>query len=79
VEGPGRIDADAAAQAYEALKPMDAMLRGPSLFKPAVEPPAGADNADCIAAVWGAQTDHYWSCPADARALVSRRLSGDWS
>ena len=20
-----------------------------------------------------------WSCPADARALVSRRLSGDWS
>jgi uncharacterized protein (TIGR03086 family) len=41
--GDERIDADAAAQAYEVLKPMDAMLRGPGMFKPAVEPPAGAD------------------------------------
>jgi uncharacterized protein (TIGR03086 family) len=42
--GDERIDADAAARAYEALKPMDDMLRGPGLFKPAVEAPAGADT-----------------------------------
>ncbi|HEV7861678.1 MAG TPA: TIGR03086 family metal-binding protein [Acidimicrobiia bacterium] len=37
------IDPDAAANAYEMLKPMDEMLRGPGIFKPAIEPPADAD------------------------------------
>jgi hypothetical protein len=55
VEGPGRIDADAAAQAYEALKPMDAMLRGPGMFKPAVEPPAGADTQTELLSFLGRQ------------------------
>jgi hypothetical protein len=36
-------------------------------------------GADCVATIWGAQTDHYWSCPAAAQAVVSRRLSGDWN
>ena len=36
-------------------------------------------GADCVAKVWGATTDHYWSCPAAAQAVVSRRLSGDWN
>jgi hypothetical protein len=36
-------------------------------------------GADCVATVWGARTDNYWSCPAAAQALVSRRLAGDWS
>jgi hypothetical protein len=36
-------------------------------------------GADCVATVWGARTNHYWTCPAAAQALVSRRLAGDWS
>jgi hypothetical protein len=36
-------------------------------------------GADCVATVWGATTDYYWSCPAAAQAVVSRRLSGDWN
>ncbi|HEV7864840.1 MAG TPA: hypothetical protein VGR20_19210, partial [Acidimicrobiia bacterium] len=36
-------------------------------------------SADCIATLWGARTDHYWSCPATAQAVLSRRLAGDWS
>lgn len=38
-----RINADAVAHAYEGLKPMDAMLRSPGVFKDKVTPPAGAD------------------------------------
>ena len=38
-----RINADAAAHAHEGLAPMDAMLRGPGRFGPAVTPPDGAD------------------------------------
>jgi len=41
--GDEKIDADAASHALEALRPMDAMLRAPGLFKPAVTPPPGAD------------------------------------
>ena len=52
--GDERIDADAAAAAYEALKPMDAMLRGPN-FKPAVEPPAGADTQTQLLSFLGRQ------------------------
>lgn len=40
--------------------------------------PALEAGADCVAAVWGAGRGHYWSCPADARALAIRRLGGDW-
>jgi hypothetical protein len=36
-------------------------------------------SADCIATVWGATTSNYWTCPAAARSLVTRRLSGDSS
>jgi uncharacterized protein (TIGR03086 family) len=38
-----RINADAVSDAYEGLKPMDAMLRGPGRFKDKVMPPAGSD------------------------------------
>lgn len=41
--GDERIDADAAAAALEQLRPLDAQLRTPGLFGPAVEPPPGAD------------------------------------
>jgi hypothetical protein len=40
--------------------------------------PALEAGADCVANVWGAAGGHYWGCPADARALAARRLSGDW-
>jgi uncharacterized protein (TIGR03086 family) len=53
--GDERIDADAAARAYEALKPMDDMLRGPGLFKPAVEAPAGADTQAQLLSFLGRQ------------------------
>jgi uncharacterized protein (TIGR03086 family) len=38
-----RINADAVGHAYEAIMPMDAMLRGAGMFKDKVTPPAGAD------------------------------------
>ena len=41
--------------------------------------PALEAGADCLAGVWGATGGHYWRCTADARALTSRRLAGDWS
>src|SRR5579875_2950731 len=37
------LDEDAVRHAYEALKPMDAMIRRPNVFGPRLEPPAGAD------------------------------------
>ena len=40
--------------------------------------PALEAGADCLANVWGAAGSHYWRCTADARALTSRRLAGDW-
>lgn len=40
--------------------------------------PALEAGADCLATVWGAGRAHYWNCPADARALATRRLAGDW-
>lgn len=40
--------------------------------------PALEAGADCVAALWGATRGHYWNCPADARALATRRLRGDW-
>ena len=38
-----RLDEDSVHQAYEALKPMDAMIRQPNVFGPKLEPPMGAD------------------------------------
>jgi hypothetical protein len=40
--------------------------------------PALEAAADCLANVWGAVGGHYWSCPANARALAARRVHGDW-
>ena len=40
--------------------------------------PALEASADCVAALWGSTRSHYWTCPADARALALRRLGGDW-
>jgi uncharacterized protein (TIGR03086 family) len=37
------LDEDTVRRAYEALKPMDAMIRQPYVFGPKLEPPMGAD------------------------------------
>jgi uncharacterized protein (TIGR03086 family) len=37
------LDEDAVSQAFEAIKPMDAMIRRPGVFGEKLEPPAGAD------------------------------------
>lgn len=37
------LDEDSVRAAYDALKPMDAMIRQPGVFGPKLEPPAGAD------------------------------------
>jgi uncharacterized protein (TIGR03086 family) len=37
------LDEDSVRRAYEALKPMDAMIRQPNVFGPKLEPPPGAD------------------------------------
>ena len=38
------LDEDSVRRAYEALKPMDAMIRQPKVFGPKLEPPIGADQ-----------------------------------
>jgi uncharacterized protein (TIGR03086 family) len=38
-----RLDEDSVRGAYEALKPMDAMIRQPNIFGPKLDPPDGAD------------------------------------
>jgi uncharacterized protein (TIGR03086 family) len=38
-----RLDNDSVRLAYEALKPMDAMIRQPGVFGDKLDPPAGAD------------------------------------
>jgi uncharacterized protein (TIGR03086 family) len=38
-----RLHEDSVARAYEALKPVDAMIRQPHVFGPKLEPPPGAD------------------------------------
>jgi uncharacterized protein (TIGR03086 family) len=38
-----RLDEDAVRRAYEALKPMDDVIRRPYVFGPKLDPPAGAD------------------------------------
>ena len=37
------LDEDSVRAAYDALKPMDAVIRRPGVFGPKLEPPAGAD------------------------------------
>ena len=37
------LDGDSVRHAYEALKPMDVMIRQPNVFGPKLEPPPGAD------------------------------------
>lgn len=43
VGAPERLDEDSVSRAYEALKPMDAMIRAPYVFGPKLDPPADAD------------------------------------
>lgn len=38
-----RLDEESVREAYEALKPMDAMIRQPNVFGPKLDPPPGAD------------------------------------
>ena len=38
-----RLDEVSVRRAYEALKPMDAMIRQPNIFGPKLDPPPGAD------------------------------------
>ena len=38
-----RLDEDSVRHAYEALQPLDAMIRQPNVFGPKLEPPPGAD------------------------------------
>lgn len=38
-----RLDEDAVRRSYEALKPMDAMIRQPNVFGPKLDPPGDAD------------------------------------
>lgn len=47
------IDADASRHAYEGLKPMDAMIRRPGVFGPAVEAPEGADDQTTLLSFLG--------------------------
>jgi uncharacterized protein (TIGR03086 family) len=51
--GDENVDAEFAAHALEGLRPMDAMLRRPGLFGPAVEPPPGADVVTQLMAFCG--------------------------
>jgi uncharacterized protein (TIGR03086 family) len=43
VSADERLDQDSVRNAYDALKPMDAMIRQPNVFGPKLQPPAGAD------------------------------------
>lgn len=48
-----KLDPDLVHQGFEQVKPLDAMLRGPNLFGPKVEPPAGADEQTQLMAFLG--------------------------
>ena len=43
VGGDERLDQESVREAFEALKPMDAMIRQPNVFGPKLDPPPGAD------------------------------------
>jgi uncharacterized protein (TIGR03086 family) len=42
-EGDERLDEESVRDAFETLKPMDAMIRQPNVFGPKLDPPPGAD------------------------------------
>ena len=48
-----RLDEESVRQAYEALKPLDAMIRQPKVFGPKLEPPPGCGPADRIPLFFG--------------------------
>jgi uncharacterized protein (TIGR03086 family) len=50
-----RIDPAEARRVYEALAPMDEMMRGPQAFGPKLEPPDGADEQARVLAFLGRQ------------------------
>lgn len=50
-----RLHADACAQALANLEPIDALLRGPGVYGPKLEPAAGADVQDRLLAFLGRQ------------------------
>jgi hypothetical protein len=39
-----RLDEESVRMAYEALKPMDAVIRRPNVFAAKIDPPPGADT-----------------------------------
>lgn len=43
VGGDERLDEEAVRNAFDALRPMDAMIRQPNVFGPRLDPPPGAD------------------------------------
>lgn len=43
VGGDEQLDQEAVRDAYETVKPMDAMIRQPNVFGPKLDPPSGAD------------------------------------
>ena len=43
VGGDERLDQEFVREAYETVKPMDAMIRQPNVFGPKLDPPPGAD------------------------------------
>lgn len=43
VGGDERLDEESVRESYEALKPVDAMIRQPKVFGPKLDPPPGAD------------------------------------
>jgi len=43
VHADERLDQESVRRAYEAMKPMDAMIRRPGVFGPRLDPPPGAD------------------------------------
>ncbi|MBO0715439.1 MAG: TIGR03086 family protein [Acidimicrobiales bacterium] len=43
VGGDERLNQEAVREAYETVKPMDAMIRQPNVFGPKLDPPPGAD------------------------------------
>ena len=78
--GPGdrcdeHLDEDSVRHAYEALKPMDAMIRQPNVFGPKLEPPPERTCRRSSSTSWAA--GHRWGTapegPYRCRRLTARR------
>lgn len=50
-----KLDGDLVRETYDALLPMDAMIRAANVFGPKVEPPAGADLQTTLLCFTGRQ------------------------